>query len=202
MMRRGIAVLVGILSLMMTAAACNDEADFAGKSVTGQAEAVLEHLTREDWSALAPYVHPERGVLIAAYTYVEPGENVVLTRDEVASIGADTTTRLWGHQDGTGFPINMTAAEVFDEYILDRDFRDAERGEPNEVIRSGSMINNVPEAFIDSTVEYPDEVAFVEYSLEGSDEYGGMDWASLRLVFQQEDESWFLIGIVRDRWTI
>jgi hypothetical protein len=29
-----------------------------------------------------------------------------------------------------------------------------------------------------------------------------MDWVSLRLVFLQEDGTWFLVGVVHDQWTI
>jgi hypothetical protein len=43
----------------------------------------------------------------------------------------------------------------------------------------------------------------VEYHFSGFvEDYGGMDWVSLRLVFIEEEGSWFLVGIVHDQWTI
>ena len=200
-MRWWVAGLAGIL-LVLSSAACNSGDDFAGNTLTEQADSVRDLLSAAAWGELSHYVHAERGVLFSAYTYVEPAENVTLAREEVALIASDTTQRLWGHQDGSGFPINTTAPEFIDEYIIDQNFDVAERGQPNEIIRTGNTINNVPDAFIDSSVSSRDEIGFVEYHLEGSEEYGGMDWASLRLVFQLERDSWYLIGIVRDRWTI
>ncbi len=44
---------------------------------------------------------------------------------------------------------------------------------------------------------------FIEYHFSGfEEEYGGMDWVSLRLVFVQEGGQWYLVGLVNDRWTI
>jgi hypothetical protein len=42
----------------------------------------------------------------------------------------------------------------------------------------------------------------VEYHFTGFEpDYGGLDWRSLRLVFMQDGDEWFLIGIVHDEWT-
>jgi len=43
----------------------------------------------------------------------------------------------------------------------------------------------------------------VEYHFPGIDpQYGGLDWRSLRLVFQQSGGEWYLVGIIHDQWTI
>jgi hypothetical protein len=43
----------------------------------------------------------------------------------------------------------------------------------------------------------------MEYHFSGFEaQYEGMDWESLRLVFIQEDSTWYLVGIVHDEWTI
>ena len=33
-------------------------------------------------------------------------------------------------------------------------------------------------------------------------DFDGMDWKSLRLVFQEKDNIWYLVGIIHDGWTI
>jgi hypothetical protein len=33
-------------------------------------------------------------------------------------------------------------------------------------------------------------------------EYEGMDWRSLRLVFEKKNDIWYLVGIIHDQWTI
>jgi hypothetical protein len=42
----------------------------------------------------------------------------------------------------------------------------------------------------------------VEYYFPGFDpQYEGMDWRSLRLIFLQDNDVWYLAGIVHDQWT-
>jgi hypothetical protein len=85
--------------------------------------------------------------------------------------------------------------EYFDEFIYDQDFLAAEEVKANEVIGTGNTINNIAEV-------YP-SAQFVEYHFPGFDpEMAGMDWVSLRLVFEWKDEQWWLVGIIHDEWTI
>ena len=65
----------------------------------------------------------------------------------------------------------------------------------NTAIGSGNIIDNVP-------TEYPDG-EFVEFHFTGFDsQYEGMDWRSLRLVFEEHAGAWHLVGIVHGQWTI
>lgn len=43
----------------------------------------------------------------------------------------------------------------------------------------------------------------VEYYLPGENpDYGGLDWQSLRLVFQHKEGAWYLVGVIHDEWTV
>jgi hypothetical protein len=56
------------------------------------------------------------------------------------------------------------------------------------------MVSNASEYFPGSVV--------VEYYFPGFDsKYAGMDWQSLRLVFQQENGQWYLVALVHSQWT-
>jgi hypothetical protein len=48
---------------------------------------------------------------------------------------------------------------------------------------------------------YPASIS-VEYYVPGSDKYSGMDWKNLLLIYQQEGEQWYLVGVTRGMWTI
>ena len=62
-------------------------------------------------------------------------------------------------------------------------------------IGQGNSINNIAQI-------YPSAVT-VEYHFEGfEEEYAGLDWRSLRLVFEASGGTWYLVGIVHDEWTI
>jgi hypothetical protein len=107
---------------------------------------------------------------------------------------ASEQVTTWGDYDGTGEPINLTFEEYYEEFVTSSDFANADQVAVNERLGQGNTINNI-DAF------FP-EASFVEYYIPGSEEFGGMDWESLRLVFVQEDETWLLVGIVHDEWTI
>jgi hypothetical protein len=79
--------------------------------------------------------------------------------------------------------------------VYDVDLAQPEEVGFGEVIGKGNTINNIAEV-------WPDAVT-VEYHFSGFDpQYGGMDWRSLRLVFEPEEGAWRLVGIVHDEWTI
>ena len=44
---------------------------------------------------------------------------------------------------------------------------------------------------------------YVDFSIPSADPVNdGLDWSSLKLVFQPEDDLWYLVGVVHGEWTI
>jgi hypothetical protein len=184
-----------LLLLLALAAACGG----AGASV-GELEAaarkVVEALDARDPARLAELVHPEDGVLVSPYAHVEPESHVTLTAGDLrrAAEGA-AIERDWGHFDGSGEPIRLTFREYFGRFVYDAPY--LEKGEVAVDRRQGG--GNT----VDNAAEVWPGARIVEYHVPGTDpRYGGMDWRSLRLVFEEEDGRWWLVGIVHDEWTI
>jgi hypothetical protein len=200
-LRLGVAAFIaGVLF-----AACGDSPDVNREELlVSRADEAIQALHDNDWQRLSELVHPDRGLLLSPYAYVEIDEAVVLSPSEVEAIESDDSVRMFGYTDGEGAPIEKTSEAFITNRLLDRDFSDAHRGEPGEVIGRGNTLNNVPDVFrrSDDAQQNDEEVNFVEYHDPGSDEFDGMDWASLRLIFRFEDGAWYLIAIVRDQWTI
>lgn len=100
-----------------------------------------------------------------------------------------------GAFDGSGEPITLTFSDYFDRFVYNQDFIAAPQIGYNESVGQGNMIDNWREF-------YPDGL-MVEYHFPGFDpQYGGLDWQSLRLVFQREGEIWHLVGLIHAQWTI
>ena len=60
---------------------------------------------------------------------------------------------------------------------------------------NSNTINNIAEV-------YPNAVT-IEYHFEGFDPtFAGLDWRSLRLVLEEREDAWYLVGIAHDEWTI
>lgn len=104
----------------------------------------------------------------------------------------DPAEYLWGYEDGSGFEIRLTPAEYYEEYLLEANYSAKER--------YGRTIQPTTHEFIHQI--YP-EATIVEYYFPGTDQYDGMDWQSLNMVFEKNSNGdWILVAIVNDRWTI
>ena len=58
------------------------------------------------------------------------------------------------------------------------------------------------EPFANHDEVYP-LAATIEYHFSGFDaRFEGMDWRSVRLVLEQENGTWYLVGLIHDEWTI
>jgi hypothetical protein len=164
------------------------------------AQAILA-LRDHDMQELASLVHPVKGVTFSPYTMVRPLQgapgqaDLVFSPAQLRELWNDPTVYQWGAYDGTGEPIEMTFARYYLRFVYDVDFAQPDVIGFGETIGRGNTINNIAEVFPNSTT--------VEYHFEGFDpQYAGMDWRSLRLVWEESEGTWYLVGIVHDEWTI
>lgn len=155
---------------------------------------VVGLLENQDMEALASYVHPVAGVRFSPYTYVDLQNDLVFSAQQIETLLQSTQTYNWGSFDGSGDPIVFTFSDYYDRFIYDQDFANPHMIGNNVEIGTSSMINNISQA-------YPNGM-FVEFHFTGFDpQYMGMDWRSLRLIFEDVNGSWHLVGIVHDEWT-
>jgi hypothetical protein len=162
--------------------------------VAVRAGAVIQALRNRDMETLSMFVHPTQGVRFSAYAFVRDSD-LVFMPDQIKGLLADPSPYVWGAYDGSGLPIELSFAEYYDRFVYDQDFANAEQIGYNQIIGTGNTINNCFEFYPGAMV--------VEYHFSGFDPaFEGMDWKSLRLVFQAEGELWYLVGVIHDGWTI
>ena len=158
------------------------------------AQIVVGLLDDQNMNALASYIHPTNGVRFSPYTYVNLQDDLVFTDQQIVSLLQDTQLYTWGSFDGTGDPIEFTFGDYYNRFIYDQDFANPHMIGNNMEIGTSSMINNILQAYPNGT--------FVEFHFTGFDpQYMGMDWRSLRLVFEDVNGTWYLVGVVHDEWT-
>jgi len=155
---------------------------------------VLTAFKNKDMQELSRYVHPEKGVRFSPYTYVETDKDVVISREDIITLLDGNKVYNWGFYDGSGDPIELTPEKYIERFVYDRDFLNADEIIYDEQFDRGNTINNVFEVYKGCHV--------IEYYLEGTPEYDGMDWRSLKLVFEEKDGYWYLVGVLHDEWTI
>jgi hypothetical protein len=164
------------------------------RAVRSKAAAVLEALKNREFDRLAGFVHPKQGLRFAPYAFLSPSDRIV-TRKRVAGLLADLKEYVWGTADGSGEPIRRDFARYYEQFVYSADFLSAPEVAYNRLIKTGNTPSNIVELYPGS--------GFMEYHFPGFDpRYQGMDWESLRLVFQKEKREWYLVAIVHDEWTI
>lgn len=169
--------------------------EYAEMIIKETSDKVILALKAKDAQAISGFVHPEKGLRFTPYTSVDLERDLVFTAEEVKNFFTDKKKYMWGYYDGIGDEIILTPAEYYDVFVYSNDFADPEKIGYNEVFTYGNAVENQFEA-------YPGTI-IVEYYFSGFDpKYEGMDWQSLRLVFEEYEGDWKLSGIIHNQWTI
>ncbi|WP_096199831.1 hypothetical protein [Bacillus sp. FJAT-45350] len=170
-----------------------DKPDVAGPEEA--ADVVVNALQQKDMKTVSTFVHPTKGVRFSPYGYVREDVDKVFTAEEVEGLMEDETVYTWGVFDGKGNPIEKTFADYYERFVYDVDFANPEEKAVNERLGHGNTLDNTDEVYPNATV--------VEYHFSGFEEqYDGMDWRSLRLVIEEKNDQWYLVGVIHDEWTI
>lgn len=173
----------------------DSKAETTEKEIYGLGNKVLTALKEKDMEALSSLIHPDKGVRFSPYTYVEVEKDIILSAEQIKTSLDSEKLYIWGAYDGIGEPIELTFGEYLEKFVYNQDFINADEVLYDQYSQRGNTINNVFEAYTDAHV--------LEYHFRGFDpNYEGMDWESLKLVFEQNDGHWYLTGIVHDQWTI
>lgn len=156
---------------------------------------VMESIKEKDMNALSTYIHESKGLRFTPYTNIDIENDRVFNSEQVIGLNEDNTIYNWGNYDGSGHPIDLKFSDYYDEFIYSQDFLNPQMIGNNMTIGMGNSINNIDKA-------YPNG-SFIEFHFTGIDpQYEGIDWESLKLVFEEDNGNWKLVGIVHDQWTI
>lgn len=155
----------------------------------------MEAIRDLDQDKLATLTHPEAGVRFTQYSNVNEDEDLVFMPEEMETFFDDPEEYVWGRYDGVGDDIKLTPSEYYDEFIYSQDFIDPEEIGYNEIISDSGLVE-------ENQFDVYEDAIIVEYYFSGfEEEYDGMDWESLRLVFQYYEDTWLLVGVIHNQWT-
>lgn len=152
---------------------------------------VMKLIKNNDLVNLATHIHPEIGVRFSPWSFITDKDQV-FSPSQLIALKTDSTIYPWGSSPAG--EIHLMYGEYYQKYIYDHDFFNPEQIILNTAIPTGSTINNIHQF-------YP-KASFVLFHFDSfNPEYEGMDWASLYLIFLNENDRWFLVGIAHDNWT-
>ncbi len=179
-----------------------DSGDYlSSSSVTASQQQIVQDaiyikqaLVYQNYAAIAPLIHPTRGVRFSMYAYVDPQTDKVFSRAQFEQyLKASRIKFTWGQKDGTG-DIYITPLPNYLKVWVDGNKYKAIAPTLNTFQGYGNSLNNLTEIYPNAN--------FVEFYYSGSEQYDGMDWRALRLVFEEYKGKQYLVAIVNDQWTI
>ena len=155
----------------------------------------VELMKQGDYEALSKMIHPEKGVLFAPYSTVDPETNLTFSAQEIARLKEDTKTYFWGSSNGNGLPIELTLLEYFQTFVFHTDYTMAPEIGVNKILKTGNSLENVLQVY--------EHAVTVEFHFPPlSEETEGMDWCSLKLVLEPYEKTYKIVAIVHSQWTI
>ena len=179
-----------------------DSGDYlSSSSVTASQQQIVQDaiyikqaLVYQNYAAIAPLIHPTRGVRFSMYAYVDPQTDKMFSRAQFEQyLKASRIKFTWGQKDGTG-DIYITPLPNYLKVWVDGNKYKAIAPTLNTFQGYGNSLNNLTEIYPNAN--------FVEFYYSGSEQYDGMDWRALRLVFEEYKGKQYLVAIVNDQWTI
>lgn len=155
----------------------------------------LRALKEQDYNLLSTFVHPTRGVTFTPYSTVNFETDLTFTANQIRSLTEDKNVYTWGSVDGHGKLIELTMAQYMEQYVFHTDYTQAPEIGIDQIMISGNALENLAEA-------YPD-CRFVDFTFPSfSPDSQGLDWCSLKLVFEAGESKWSLVGIIHGQWTV
>ncbi|WBV52439.1 hypothetical protein [Chryseobacterium gambrini] len=188
----------------------NDEVNAKGKTITDSSissrtkitkdqalkkinEDIIQALKDKNFKKFAEFIHTEKGVRFSMYAFVNPKEDKKFSKADFIRYQPAKTLFTWGTMDGSGDLYRATLHDYLADWVYSKDFATAQVS-LNEFQGKGNSLNNVKEI-------YPN-ADFTENFMKGSEANSGMDWKCLRLIFEEFQGKYYLIGVVNDQWTI
>ncbi|MES2651350.1 MAG: hypothetical protein V4663_06390 [Bacteroidota bacterium] len=163
-------------------------------SIKAIGEQVLISLKENNFVELRKYFS-EEGVLFSPYGYIDTAKSKKLSPDDFLTAIDKKWILTWGSYDGTGDPIKLTVKAYLKKFAYNADYVNAEAIGFDEEMKQGNSTNNLKEI-------YPQH-HFIDYHFSGfNQKMEGMDWTSLRLVFEKQNGEYFLVAVIHDQWTI
>ncbi len=154
---------------------------------------MLSALKSNEIEKLSKFIHPEKGIRFSMYGYVQPKTDKHFTKEEFIKYAPTNIKFTWGEKDGTGDQLVLSINDYLNQWVFKKDFTGAEYYQ-NSFKGGGNSINNLKEIYPNSD--------FTENYISGSEEYGGMDWNSLRFVFEELYGTYYLVAVINDEWTV
>ena len=162
---------------------------------TDSTKAILQVIKNRDYKRFSRYIHPVSGIRFSPYGYIDTTKDRTFSAEEFIRQYQKGNKINWGNYDGSGAPILLSVEEYFKKFVYSADFLNAEKTSFDKITGKGNSLNNLEKVY--------KQDHFTESYFSGFDQkYNGMDWTSLKLVYEIYENKIYLVAIIHDQWTI
>lgn len=153
---------------------------------------ILKLIKAGNYTELAKYIHPVKGVRFFPYiNEFESGDTktanqrISLSSKDLATLPEKNNTFVWGQYAGSGEDIRLTIKDYFRKFVYERDYLNGTHPQ------TGMVSYQPDEQFSRRHVTFGFEPSSAE----------ALDWSTLNLFFEKYNEIWYLTVIAHDCWT-
>ncbi len=158
------------------------------------AENVLKTVQDKNFDAFVEFVHPTQGVRFSVSAQIDVKNDKLLTKEQILDLNKSKKKTKWGIHEAIGDPINSNISDYFKTYFYDVDYLKLAKKQLNKTTLNPSSPSNIKEV-------YPN-LEFVEFYYAGDgNKNSGLDWTNLTLVFKNEGEKTYVVGVIHSEWT-
>ncbi len=155
---------------------------------------MIDLLATNELIKFSEHFHPIKGCAFLPYTFLTDETQKFTTSTFGAQLELNEKL-MWGSQDGSGDSIVYTVANYIKAYVYDFDYKNKSSDfHFNSDLAFSNTQNNISDAFPDAD--------FMEFYYDGTIEYEGMDWKSLIFYVEKLDNTYYLVAVVHNQWTI
>lgn len=179
-----------------------DSASYAipPKELISIAQQTLLEIKNKDFKKLSSKIHPQKGIRFEPY-FEQQFVGIHFSINQFKKVYAGHQKYLWGHYDGSGNPIRMSFSNYYKKFIYSKNYAAI----TPTYIKTKSPELQLPHNFdgndSDWATQYPNGIV-VHYYYKSTDPLNDMNWSALGLVFENYNNKWYLVAILRDVWQI
>ena len=150
-------------------------------------------LRNHDLVTIAEIAHPKKGVRFAPQSFLSEAD-LIFSAEEVANLWDDPVIYQWGYSMGEGAPLLMTFQDYYEQFVYSADYLFADRIGYGITVSHATTVENSLEIYPDATM--------IEYHFDGfNPQYEGLDWRTLRLLFEEDGDNYYLVAVIFSAWS-
>ncbi len=150
---------------------------------------LLNRVRYEGIDELTEYIHPQKEIVMTWNVLFGGKEDLTFTRSDIKNIDKNRFKKIhWGYTYGKGNEVRMSLYDYISKLT-----------KPFNTISKMEKLKTLKGFYCPSGIECRGyEVFWINESSE-TKEY---DWQGLVVIFEKYRGKWYVVGLLRDRWTI